>query len=423
MRTATFKPMLRDHYNDHLEVFHTQNLNGHTTPVFYDSRIRLLVTPSKFLHEYCEGDAQGSSGPASASSRKTYADLLVNFLNYLSLRKIDLESITFQILTGYRDDMRDGKFSYLGKKLKPSSINPRIHLASSFCDWLHQKGVLAQVATKYRVTSTVRGGITSTSGEYFQKRLNILTLTLDPNPIKVNLPTRAQLDRCCERLKDKGKMLAYQDIALKLAYKVGLRIHECAGFTCESFKNLEPIGDRKSLWQTKITGKGNKKRIIHIPRSLADLMRSYESTLTRESLAQNFLINPSAYNKTKTLSGDALGEYFREIFLPELRSVVGAPDLEITFHTLRHIYAGDALLGELGLTRPLSVADATLLRTRLGGVSGSGPSSMRTGISVGPIETALSYVQKRLGHAQLSSTEKYAEWASELVRAVLAVET
>lgn len=412
--------MLKNHYNDFREIFRTAPSSETETPVFYDDAIRLLVTPSYWLQQYCAGETDSTSRVSAPSSAKTYADQLLNFLNYLSRRKIKLENICYGVLRDYRDDMKNGVFSYSDGKLSHNTINARIDRACAFADWLYETGVLKQAATKYRVVSSRKSGIKSFSGDISSLRVNKLKLPVTNKPANLTWPTKKQLDLTCERLKERGLMKDHQEIAIKLGYKCGLRVEEVSTLETSEFRKIQPLGERKNLWRMQIIGKGSKTRNIDIPRTLADQMRAYDSTISRQALSKSFLVNPNAQNKLKTFEIEPIQKYFRNKFLPELRRVTGNPSLKASFHTLRHLFAGDSFLHRLGFERPLTVDDAKNLRARLGGIIG--PSSGRTGIVIGPYETALKEVQDLMGHSLLKSTEQYAKWASELVRATLAEE-
>lgn len=84
----------------------------------------------------------------------TYAECLVNLLEWADLRGLDLTKCSYSshISGQYQQEMFDGIWSSTGQPLAPNTINLRVTVASEYLLWMHSKGMRAA----YSVPSTER---------------------------------------------------------------------------------------------------------------------------------------------------------------------------------------------------------------------------------------------------------------------------
>ena len=135
--------------------------------------------------------------------------------------------------------------------------------------------------------------------------------------------TEEEIEKILLQLDDSPKHLLYKTIFIVI-YGCGLRISECLSMTLSQV-NLEAAFVR-------ITGKGNKERIVPIPEVTKKAMRYYLDTvrpLSSTSTSRTFFIN----QKGKQVTSESVEKMLKYCCMQ------AGIKKEITPHKLRHSYA------------------------------------------------------------------------------------
>lgn len=102
--------------------------------------------------------------PPTDQTIKNYAHWLANFLEWASVRGIDLTSCNYadHVHGRYQKEMEEGTWSRDGRPLKSGTVNPRVQQACDYLTWLCDKGFrpLFHIPTH---TSTVHTGSATNS--------------------------------------------------------------------------------------------------------------------------------------------------------------------------------------------------------------------------------------------------------------------
>lgn len=131
----------------------------------------------------------------TAKSMKTYADWLVNFLEWADRRNIDLLACDYATHVNgmYQEEMLKGYWSHRGNELSPNTVNARVNQACDFLNWMVHTG---KRSAPYRIpTSTITiqiGSATSAAG-YMGKVNESRKGKVKQKQRHIQMPTRAQM--------------------------------------------------------------------------------------------------------------------------------------------------------------------------------------------------------------------------------------
>ncbi len=189
--------------------------------------------------------------------------------------------------------------------------------------YLNQLGKEVSNATLNRHVSSIRSFHHFLSDKYDIKDPS-LSLTVRKNSRKIPVyATEEEIERILMQLDDSPKQMLYKTIFMVI-YGCGLRISECLTMT-NSQVNLE-------AGFLRITGKGEKERIVPVPEMTRKAMRYYWDTLRplfANRSSHTFFINQKGRQVTSESVEKMLKYCCKEAGITK----------EITPHKLRHSYA------------------------------------------------------------------------------------
>lgn len=118
-------------------------------PCIFDGRPGYHRLASRYLIERGRGKwSPKTRGRGPDAERPTpvtidnYAHWLANFLEWADRRGVDLLTCEYGDVQGrYQEDMTEGRWSHSGKRLKPSTVNPRVDQACDYLTWMADKGL------------------------------------------------------------------------------------------------------------------------------------------------------------------------------------------------------------------------------------------------------------------------------------------
>ena len=98
-------------------------------------------------------------GIPTKKTMRSYADWLVNFLEWADLRRIDLNACSYaaHIAGRYQSEMLEGIWSRDGKRLAASTVNNRVQQACDFLTWMVEKELRGPFEVPYELRPLVRG--------------------------------------------------------------------------------------------------------------------------------------------------------------------------------------------------------------------------------------------------------------------------
>jgi integrase len=88
----------------------------------------------------------------SPKTLESYANWLANFLEWASVRSIDLKTCTYwdDLNKGYQGEMLKGDWSRTGRPLMPGTVNARVQQACDFLSWMVDRGLREAFDVPYR---------------------------------------------------------------------------------------------------------------------------------------------------------------------------------------------------------------------------------------------------------------------------------
>lgn len=246
---------------------------------------------------------------------KTYKTQLNKFLNWLiANNKSDIkpEDITSIDAVEYRAEMQEQ-----GKK--PATINTGLRSIESYCKWLVEEGRMDHnPLAKVRKVEEVQ----------------------EP-PKWLSKNERYKLIRTAMNEKDKRNTTIVLTLLL-----AGLRATELISLVPEDIA----LSDRKGTITVRL-GKGNKRRVVMIPKELRDCLGEY------------LLENATA----KWLFASQRGEQLTYIGLYQLMGMIGKKSHidNLTPHVLRHTYCHDLIVKGIDIVMVAKLAGHAKLETTM----------------------------------------------------------
>jgi site-specific recombinase XerD len=357
-------------------------------PGFSDSETTIMEnTSSEVVHSHAKENLALAEKFAqwlivqnySENTRRAYGALTADFCRFLGARSV-AEVKHF--------DIREYMHYLHGKGLSQSSLDRQLHGLRTFFDFLHLGGVVASVAPRL-VTTRKRP----------PRKL----------PRVLSVEEAGRLIEAAEIPRDRA--------ILELFYATGCRVAEVSGMRCEDVDFAA-----RSI---RVTGKGNKQRIVLYGRMAAEALRAYLGDRRHGYLFQSRPLRASLLHKQKNRAGLFWVAQWTEY--PDGR----APGVQ------RQKWLGKAsqmsrkeamakareALGSANITRPnpdrplqtrnlLQVVKRAALRA---GLEGVGCHTLRHSFATHLLNRGadLRCVQELLGHSSISTTQIYTHVAVE----------
>jgi len=121
---------------------------------------------------------------------------------------------------------------------------------------------------------------------------------------------------------------------LEILYASGLRVSELVSLKKSSIQSTNNDGDR--VFYLKITGKGNKERIVPLNRTALNSIEDHMDSMNKSESSSEYLF-PSG-GKTKHISRQRLGQILKELAIN-----AGINPDKISPHIIRHTFASHLL--------------------------------------------------------------------------------
>lgn len=256
----------------------------------------------------------------SQNTVRAYMNDLGEFSEYIAEKKVKVGKANTKLINDY--------VSTLHKKNSKSSISRKISTLRSFYSYLLKRGIISKNPAKF----------------------------IDTPKTQTKLPVFLSVDEIFKLVdtKSKGKgnktLLLRDKAILELLYSSGLRVSEIADAKLSNLQMSDSI--------LKVTGKGNKERVIPIGSKAVDALKKYlEARETLKPESENIFLN----SKGRTITTRSISRIVKKY------SLQSGIYKNVSPHVLRHTFATH-LLG--------------------------GGADLRS-------------IQKMLGHSNLSTTQRY----------------
>lgn len=256
----------------------------------------------------------------SQNTVRAYMNDLGEFSEYIAEKKVKVGKANTKLINDY--------VSTLHKKNSKSSISRKISTLRSFYSYLLKRGIISKNPAKF----------------------------IDTPKTQTKLPVFLSVDEIFKLVdtKSKGKgnktLLLRDKAILELLYSSGLRVSEIADAKLSNLQMSDSI--------LKVTGKGNKERVIPIGSKAIEAIKEYlEARETLKPESENIFLN----SKGKAITTRSISRIVKKY------SLQSGIYKNVSPHVLRHTFATH-LLG--------------------------GGADLRS-------------IQKMLGHSNLSTTQRY----------------
>jgi site-specific recombinase XerD len=338
-------------------------------PQIFDNRGDWWREPSLYLW-------QKSSEPrfSSPNSWRAAATHLNEVLDFFEQRGWDWKTAGRAHFNVYHDAVRKPRAGVA--PISKTTWNQRVGHWMRFLRWAHDLGIIDEVPIKHQQTIRWRDGRSSTG----------LTERGDTESVRCLSPEYYR--RFVNGLKDRRERLI-ADVMVA----TGLRISETHALTLSTLPDPTRSENRDARYlPQQIIGKGGKRRTIEWPVTLLAKVRRYAREERDDIIASAELRDP-AYKDPDIIWLNVRGKPLTTRHVERVfRDASKDTGVKATPHNLRHTYA-TRLLGHLLRAEALS-QEAVGAR---GGRPTAGDMAMNP----------LRYVQRRLGHSQISTVFVY----------------
>lgn len=354
-------------------------LHGHSYehfPLIVNSEMELVKEVHQFLVYYCITRGRVES----KNSWWRYGQDLYDYFGYLERIGSDWRSsmadTQHSVIAGYRD-------SAVGLGLSSSTVNGRLRTIIKFYEFAFRKKWIASVP--YDIETVIinkgKGFMAHTDKSGSQK--NTLNVMLKEKASSLRILTKQEVKTLMSH-----QCFISQHLIYRLAVQTGLRKEELLTFPESYIKDpkyhrgsaiVAVVLKSKDMQVVDGQGgtKGNKERTIHIPISLYERLWQYKLH------ERHVLITQNAVGAQKALFLNQYGQPYSikgMILNNKLKQIVGRKDISI--HSLRHTYATFKLYG---LRKTPNYRGDPLV-----------------------------YVQDRLGHSSILTTQIYLHYLEDL---------
>jgi integrase len=198
-------------YSNSESVFCTRYPALAHLPFILDSRPGYHRLGNNFLTERGLGVWSTAATPESAQvaiptprTMSTYAEALVNFLEWAETRKVPLETCdyTAHLVNRYQPEMQAGQWSGSGQGLESTTVNLRVHVATEFLSWMSAKGLRTSFSVPY-VMKTVPAYSGVDSKGHQGKKVRSRKGKAPAKTTILNMPQPSELAIWLKRIKTK----------------------------------------------------------------------------------------------------------------------------------------------------------------------------------------------------------------------------
>lgn len=397
-------------------------------PFIFDSRWKFHRESSTYLIERASGtwphtkDSYVRRYPTK-KSLQSFADSLVNFLDWAEMRSVDWRtaSYTEDLFERYQREMTNGSWSAKGEPLSPVTVNRRVDEACSFLTWAAARGLREEFNVLTEIVSRRNDVATSSHGHRaWQSKVRIGRVR--PNPKDLRLPTDAEIGKWIRGVEiQRGYTKA---LMCRLLLDTAIRREEAAAW------RIDTLPERIEVWeivgdQVKVTIKygckgqgygedhGDKigpSRNIWMSLSMAHEIHEYRRGLRLASRAKWVRAAPTKEDQRVRIIrpsphlfiSEATGERITAKSLYE--AWTGGRDLPFSGwspHGGRHWWACKLLLRE-----------HQKRMTKLGAAVGVVPLDWISGNGLTDIQIL---IRPQLGHVNKATSELYVRWVAKIL--------
>lgn len=273
-------------------------------PLIFDQRPGLHRTASRFMIDRGLGiwnpvdhfsTAPTNPRPPTKSSLKSYADRLINFLEWCEACHVDPMSLdyTLDIIARYQTEMQSGIWSLKGKGLRPKTINARVDVACEYLAWATDKGMRKPLQVPKRTVKIVTRRATS-SVAHLGKEVKSRVGKIREPKYRLYLPTHDEVLAHLQRIYKKYGLA--RGLMAETILQTAIRREEAACWREDTLPLIKedwhivnrdaPYEDQAVLVSIIYGAKGPEygrdhedkigpEGIIRIPLSLADRLADY----------------------------------------------------------------------------------------------------------------------------------------------------
>lgn len=226
-------------------------------PFIFDSNWKYHREGSTYLIERASctwPDTNGSyvTRYPTKQSLQSYADSLVNFLEWVDRRSLDWRTAKYteHLYERYQREMLNGSWSASGLPLSPATVNRRVDEVCSFLKWAAARGLRDEFPVLTEIVSRRHDTALNSHG-HRARQIEARIGRVRPNPKDLRLPTDAEVGRWLRAVTiQRGHTKALMS---RLILDTGIRREEAAGW------RIDTLPERTEDWE--ILGKQVKVTI------------------------------------------------------------------------------------------------------------------------------------------------------------------
>jgi len=325
-------------------------------PFLLDSEMRWPIEPNTFLHHISRIRGKTSS----PRTWRSYAYQFADWLRFCERAGLEWKHATELNIATYRNILAAEASSHTNRSLKRNTINHKLGVICQFYRFARQRGWIEVLPFDLAGTRVpFKGGAgcgSRATGETLNNNLRLRQASED-----LTIPARRDVRQFV------GSFHRWRDrLMAEIMWLSGMRCAETCSLSLRDLPN-NPALLKKDAVAVTITGKGQKRRAVLFPTRWLRSVDRYVHIERRRcvSVGGEPILNVFLGRSGKPLQPSAV----TRVFLTNFRRT----RLKIRPHTLRHCYAVERLayLQDIGAPNPLKI------------------------------------VQMELGHAHMSTTERY----------------
>lgn len=269
--------------------------------------------------------------PPSDQTILNYAHWLANFLEWSSVRGIDLKSCNYveHVHGRYQKEMEEGKWSRDGRALKAGTVNPRVQQACDYLTWLCDKGHRPPFHIPTHTSTAHRGTATSSVG-HRGVDVEVREGKARKNKKSLRIPTDSEVQVWLEKIYKREGFT--RGLMCELILLTALRRTEAACFRIDTLDEdpskwhrndpLAPRSRQRVRVQIKYGAKGpcygynhgNKigpERSIWVPLDLAERIHAYRQK-TRNAALKKWVMSTASKVEQRQRIKDAVHLFLDE---------------------------------------------------------------------------------------------------------------
>lgn len=330
--------------------------DGDRRPFLLNSQMRWDVEPNAFLVHI----SVISGKTSSPATWRSYAYQFGDWLSFCERIGVEWRHATEVNLGTFRNILEAEASPHTGRTLKRNTINHKVSVICQFYRFAQRKGWIAAVPFDLETSrmSCVQGRSGAKARLDFQGRNNLRFVDAKEDP---QIPSRQEVRRFI-----KGFRIWRNQLMAETMWLTGMRCAEVCSLRSQSLPESPESIEKESV-SIKIMGKGKKQRLILFPTRLLRSINRYVHMERRSLVKAGRRANDHVFvgRGGRPLQTSAMNRVFS--------TNCKRTSLHIWPHLLRHCYAVERLayLQEIGVPNPLKI------------------------------------LQMELGHAYMSTTERY----------------